>query len=204
MDVLESRQQCLGRGLAATSRELREASKSLRKLQRAQAARERLSSHVALILLARHAPDTDLALRYLQDRGGMRVAEAQSLIAKHQDELLKMPIENFANLLEATGQGKAAAKQAQAFADEFALNRWVTEQNPHKGVAPDTKLMLRHLKESGVSEQEPAKTAWKDRSYVAGRKWLQRFRHRWRMSLRKMSCRERLPTDIMRVKARRE
>lgn len=198
---LERRTQELGCRIASDKQEQKAAQQELRKLHRARASRDRFSREVALVLLARAAPEKDVAVQYLASRGVSDTANVLNIIATLQDKILDMPVDGLAQILDGQGMPRTVMREAQRYEQEVALHHWVRIQNVEKGVAPETNLTLRHMKDNSNAYSSLGNTPWRGRSYAAGRKWLQRFRRRWRMTLGRYPSRERLSPELMREKA---
>ena len=87
-------------------------------------------------------------------------------------------------------------KQAQRFNVDAGLEAWVADQNIQKGINPAPSLLLRQasmLKASlGVNAAATRR---------GERRWMQRWRARRGLQLRKFPAQERLPVDLMQRKA---
>ena len=88
-----------------------------------------------------------------------------------------------------------AYKQAQRFSVELNLEEWVDDQNVHKGINPSPALVLRQA--SMLQASKGVSTASSRRGQ---RRWLQRWRKRRGLQLRKFAVQERLPVDQMQRK----
>ena len=88
-------------------------------------------------------------------------------------------------------------KQAERFSVDAGLEAWVEDQYAQKGINPAPSLLLRQasmLKASlGVSSAP---------SRRGERRWMQRWRARRGLQLRKFPAQERLPVDLMQRKVR--
>ena len=88
-----------------------------------------------------------------------------------------------------------AFKQAQRFNVDAGLEAWVEDQNVQKGINPAPSLLLRQasmLKASlGVNAAGTRK---------GERRWMQRWRARRGLQLRKFPAQERLPVELMQRK----
>ena len=86
-------------------------------------------------------------------------------------------------------------KQAQRFNVDAGLEAWVAEQNIQKGINPAPSLTLRQasmLKASLGVNAAPTRRG--------ERRWMQRWRARRGLQLRKFPAQERLPVDLMQRK----
>ena len=90
-----------------------------------------------------------------------------------------------------------AFKQAQRFNVDAGLEAWVEDQNVQKGINPAPSLLLRQasmLKASlGVNAAGTRR---------GERRWMQRWRARRGLQLRKFPAQERLPVELMQRKVR--
>ena len=93
---------------------------------------------------------------------------------------------------------KNAFKQAERFSVDAGLEAWVEDQNVQKGINPAPSLLLRQasmLKASLGVNSAPSRRG--------ERRWMQRWRTRRGLQLRKFPAQERLPVDLMQRKVRR-
>ena len=93
---------------------------------------------------------------------------------------------------------KNAFKQAERFSVDAGLEAWVEDQNVRKGINPAPSLLLRQasmLKASLGVNSAPSRRG--------ERRWMQRWRARRGLQLRKFPAQERLPVDLMQRKVRR-
>ena len=88
-----------------------------------------------------------------------------------------------------------AFKQAERFSVDAGLEAWVEDQNVQKGINPAPSLLMRQasmLKASlGVSSAPTRR---------GERRWMQRWRARRGLQLRRFPAQERLPVDLMQRK----
>ena len=91
-----------------------------------------------------------------------------------------------------------AFKQAERFSVDVGLEAWVEDQNVQKGINPAPSLLLRQasmLKASLGVNSAPSRRG--------ERRWMQRWRARRGLQLRKFPAQEHLPVDRMQRKVRR-
>ena len=90
-----------------------------------------------------------------------------------------------------------AFKQAQRFNVDAGLEAWVEDQNVQKGINPAPSLLLRQA--SMLKASQGVKAAGTRRGE---RRWMQRWRARRGLQLRKFPAQERLPVELMQRKVR--
>ena len=90
-----------------------------------------------------------------------------------------------------------AFKQARRFTVEADLETWVEDQNVQKGINPAPGLLLRQ-----ASMLKAALGVSAARTRRGERRWMQRWRSRRGLQLRKFPAQERLPVDLMQRKVR--
>ena len=96
---------------------------------------------------------------------------------------------------EASIKMQNAFKQAQRFTVEVDLEDWVEDQNVHKGINPAPGLVLRHASMLKASKGVSAASTRRGE-----RRWLQRWRSRRGLQLRKFPAQDRLSVDQMQRK----
>ena len=90
-----------------------------------------------------------------------------------------------------------AFKQAQRFNVDAGLEAWVEDQNVQKGINPAPSLLLRQASMLKASLGVDAAGTRRGE-----RRWMQRWRARRGLQLRKFPAQERLPVDLMQRKVR--
>ena len=96
---------------------------------------------------------------------------------------------------EASIKMQNAFRQAQRFTVEVDLEGWVEDQKVHKGINPAPGLVLRHASMLKASKGVGAASTCRGE-----RRWLQRWRSRRVLQLRKFPVQERLSVDHMQLK----
>ena len=135
-----------------------------------------------------------------------QTAEPEEVEAAITKAYLELTAEELEQLLAPGGRvsKRSAATQAHAFATEFAVWKWVDEQNCCTGLAPSVADVVQRRNlcldetEAGVWSEF---TAAPSRNKAASYKWVARWRHSWDVAFGKASLREVLPTETMRTKA---
>ena len=90
-----------------------------------------------------------------------------------------------------------AFKEAQRFNVDAGLEAWVEDQNVQKGINPAPSLVL------GQASMLKASLGVKPAGTRKGeRRWMQRWRARRGLQLRKFPAQERLPVELMHRKVR--
>ena len=157
----------------------------------------------ARILVAMHHGEPSAAMDYIQSRRQGKdldhtmAAQAEAKLRewwRGADDATKQShrVQEGANI-----KMQNAFKQAQRFNVDAGLEAWVEDQNVQKGINPAPSLLLRQasmLKASlGVNAAGTRR---------GERRWMQRWRARRGLQLRKFPAQERLPVDLMQRKVR--
>ena len=203
MEELKKKEQELRASIRDKHEQQRTLEKELRKSQKMHRSSEQRLREVALVLLVREAPEMDMAKSFLMRRGSLDAADALTTIHSLQDRILSLTVDAVARILDGGGVDKHVLKEAQQYEQEYQLQSWVKKQNQRKGVAPEMRLTLRHMRSNAEAFAALGMTPWPSKNYSSSRKWVQRFRSRWSMKLGRFPARESLSTDDMRQKAKR-
>ena len=89
--------------------------------------------------------------------------------------------------------------------EDARLLRWVGEQNSAQGVAPPPQFVWEKrcaLAIDNKSGQERGAASWRPARSAAAKKWMQRFRQRWKLCLGPLPGKDVLPTATMQAKGR--
>ena len=97
--------------------------------------------------------------------------------------------------------GRHVMRAALKFEGEYSLATWLETENRDKGVAPNTGLVLRHLRKPQEKPEALSPLTRTASTTFGGLKWVQRFRHRWRLLRGRFPARERIPVEELREKA---
>ena len=101
---------------------------------------------------------------------------------------------------------RGARAEAQRLVKDARLLRWVGDQNCALGVAPPPHPQfvwekLRAIAIDCDQDEQRRAASWRPVRSAAAKKWMQRFRHRWNLSLGKVLTRDILPAETMQAKA---
>ena len=83
------------------------------------------------------------------------------------------------------------------------LLRWSEEQNSAQGVAPPPQFIWEKRCALAIdthSGQERGAAPWRPAHGAAAKKWMQRFRQRWNLTLGRLPAKDILPTATMQAK----
>ena len=97
--------------------------------------------------------------------------------------------------------------EVQRLVEDARLLCWIGEQNSAQGVAPPPQFVWEKrcaLAIDSKSWGERGAASWRSASSAAAKKWMQRFRQRWNLSLGRLPVKDILPTETMQAKARSE
>ena len=196
-------------------RTLRDVGANLRRLnQELRSARRRASESgkfrlrepqrtTARILVAMHHGEPTTAMDYIRSRRQGKdldhtmAAQAEAKLRewwRGADDATKQShrVQEGANI-----KMQNAFKQAQRFNVDAGLEAWVEDQNVQKGINPAPSLLLRQASMLKASLGVDAAGTRRGE-----RRWMQRWRARRGLQLRKFPAQERLPVDLMQRKVR--
>ena len=189
--------------LADTTATLRRHAQTERLARRAQLAAEHRVQDVAFVLFCWRCPDTSAALAYASSAAARRgpaagVVTAEALGARY----LACPMAALVAIMAAEGPlPRPCFAAARRFLHDTELLDWVQDQNVHRGVAPTSQLLLRHLRVRAACESGQVTTELPRPRPLPSTKWIQRWRKRFGARLGKLPVRERLPVEVARCKA---
>ena len=157
----------------------------------------------ARILVAMHHGEPTAAMDYIQSKHNGKDLD-DTMAAQAEEELREW----WRGADDATKQShrvkegasikmQNAFKQAQRFNVDAGLEAWVADQNIQKGINPAPSLLLRQASMLKASLGVNAKGTRR-----AERRWMQRWRARRGLQLRKFPAQERLPVELMQRKVR--
>ena len=157
----------------------------------------------ARILVAMHPGEPTAAMDYIQSkRNGKDLDHTMAAQAEAELQEWLRGADDATKQSHRVKEGASikmqnAFKQAQRFNVDAGLEAWVEDQNVQKGINPAPSLLLRQasmLKASlGVNAAGTRR---------GERRWMQRWRARRGLQLRKFPAQERLPVDLMQRKVR--
>ena len=89
--------------------------------------------------------------------------------------------------------------------EDAGLLGWIGEQNSAQGVAPPPQFVWERrcaLAIDNQSGRERGAASWRPARSAAAKKWMQRFRQRWNLTLGRLPAKNLLPSATMQTKAR--
>ena len=203
MNELKRTLRDLDANLRRVNRELRNAKRRASELGKFRLREPQRTT--ARILVAMHQGELTAAMDYIQrkrkDKGldHTMAAQAESELRewwRGADDATKQSH----RVKEGTSlKMQSAFKQAERFSVDAGLEAWVEDQNVQKGINPAPSLLLRQasmLKASLGVNSAPSRRG--------ERRWMQRWRTRRGLQLRKFPAQERLPVDQMQRKVRHQ
>ena len=123
-----------------------------------------------------------------------------------EDRFLRTPVDTLAEWLEWSEDiTRGARAEAQRLVEDERLLRWVGDQNSAQGVAPPPQFVWEKrccLAIDCNSGEERGAAPWRPARSAAAKKWLQRFRQRWNLTLGRLPAKDVLPAATMQTKAR--
>ena len=126
--------------------------------------------------------------------------------AEIEDRFLKTPVDTLAQWLDwSEDMPRGARAEAQRLVEEARLLRWVGEQNRGQGVAPPPQFVWEKRCSMAIDchhGEGRAAGSWRPARSAAAKKWLQRFRRRWNLTLGRLPTQDILPAETMQSKVR--
>ena len=126
--------------------------------------------------------------------------------AEIEDRFLKTPVETLAQWLDwSEDMPPGARAEAQRLLEDARLLRWVGDQNSAQGVAPPPQFVWEKRCSLAIDCQHGERSAaasWRPARSAAAKKWLQRFRRRWNLTLGRLPTQDILPVETMQAKVR--
>ena len=187
--------------LGKVKRELRNAKRRVSELGKFRLREPQRTA--ARILVAMHHGEPTAAMDYIRSRRQGKdldhtmAAQAEAKLRewwRGADDATKQShrVQEGANI-----KMQNAFKQAQRFNVDAGLEAWVEDQNVQKGINPAPSLLLRQASMLKASLGIDAAGTRRGE-----RRWMQRWRARRGLQLRKFPAQERLPVDLMQRKVR--
>ena len=132
--------------------------------------------------------------------------DVASCVRVIQDRFLATPVDTLAAWLEWSDViPQAAHEEARRLVEDTRLLHWVEQQNTAQGVAPPPQFVWETRCALDIScnvGEERRAAAWRPARSAAAKKWMQRFRHRWSLTLGRLPAKDCLPAATMQTKAR--
>ena len=184
-----------------------------RRLQRqAQKERARRSKQRELALLAAtiafcHEPTAGRTIAEATLRKHARVVggDVAACAREIETRFLETPVDLLAQWLDWSDDiPRAVRAEAQRLVEDAGLLIWIGEQNSAQGVAPppqsvwEKRCALAIDSESGGPR---GAASWRPARSAAAKKWMQRFRRRWNLTLGRLPAKD-LPPATMQAKVR--
>ena len=133
--------------------------------------------------------------------------DVDALTREIETRFLETPVHTLAEWLDLSDIPRTIQGEAQRLVEEARLLLWIGEQNSAQGVAPPPQFVWEKrcaLAIDSKSWGERGAASWRSASSAAAKKWMQRFRQRWNLSLGRLPVKDILPTETMQAKARSE
>lgn len=182
--------------------------KAVRDFKSSDAAKKmfwRRALNVAFILFACTAPEHVFDIEYLRRRcDGMGDIDLQQAAHDLESRFLSESLEHLYMIQkgESTTLSKVLFREAARFEQEAVLYKWIRCQNIDQGLAPSPKLAIAFRRSLDCKYRTDSVAPRAFLSTEAGeRKWLQRFRRRWGISLGKVPAGDVLPLPALQQKA---
>ena len=157
-----------------------------------------------------HEPTAGPTIAEATLRKYARVMDEDVATCTHEIEtrFLETPVDTLAQWLDWSEDiPRTVRTEAQRLVEDARLLRWIGEQNSAQGVAPPPQFVWEKrcaLAIDNNSGQERGAASWRPARSAAAKKWMQRFRQRWHLTLGRLPAKDILPSATMQAKARSE
>ena len=183
-----------------------------RQAQKKRSRRHKQREHALLTATVTfcHEPSAGPTIAKATLRKYARVMEEDVANCTHEIEtrFLETPVDTLAQWLDwSEGIPRTVRTEVQRLVEDARLHRWIGEQNSAQGVAPASQFVWEKqcaLAIDNNSSQETGAASWRPARSAAAKKWLQRFRRRWSLTLGRLPTKDILPAATMHAKARCE
>ena len=122
-----------------------------------------------------------------------------------ETRFLETPVDTLAGWLDWNENiPRPIRSEAQRLVEDARLLRWIGEQNSAQGVAPAPQFVWERrcaLAIDHESGDQKCAASWRPARSAAAKKWIQRFRKRWKLCLGRLPGKDILPTATMQAKA---
>ena len=149
-----------------------------------------------------------IAKATLRKYGRVIEEDVASCMREVETRFLETPVDKLAQWLDWSEDiHRAVRTEAQRLVEDARLLRWVDQQNSAQGVAPPPQFVWEKrcvLAIDNNNGQKKGAASWRPASSAAAKKWMQRFRQRWNLTLGRLPTKDILPTETMQAKARSE
>ena len=194
--------------------ELARVTNECRRLQRqAQKERARQSRQRELALLAAtiafcHEPTAGRTIAEATLRKHARVVggDVAACVREIETRFLGTPVDLLAQWLDWSDDiPRAVRAEAQRLVEDAGLLVWIGEQNRAQGVAPPPQFVWEKRCALAIDSQSGGPrgaASWRPARSAAAKKWMQRFRRRWNLTLGRLPAKDLLPLATMQAKVR--
>ena len=181
-----------------------------RQAQKKRSRRHKQREHALLTATVTfcHEPSAGPTIAKATLRKYARVMEEDVANCTHEIEthFLETPVDTLAQWLGwSEGIPRTVRTEVQRLVEDARLHRWIGEQNSAQGVAPASQFVWEKqcaLAIDNNSSQETGAASWRPARSAAAKKWMQRFRQRWNLTLGRLLAKDILPTATLQAKAR--
>ncbi len=189
-------------GLKATSMQHRALSRRLREQERRRATRRKRGLQIACLALA-HEPDgiTCYANFLLRRYPHTFTEPTEDLVNIITNCFLVAPLTEISQWLgwQCVNVPDCDVIAAKTLLEEVRLLDWVANQNANKGLAPPQRFVWERLQElKRMAGTEPLQQS--AHSTSAAKKWMARYRRRWKLQVGRQPVEETVPLETLRAK----
>ena len=201
MDALKRRQRDLDAHLQSLSRELRRAKQRSGWFEKMHLRESQKSTVRALVAL--HGGEPTAAIQYIKSMQRSRSTLGAADLAAIEAHLREwwsgadpVTMHKYSILDDTNRKMHSSIRRAQRFLVDLDLEAWVDEQNVQRGITPAPAVVLREA--AAAKRRRGVEVPHRHRS---SRRWLQRWRTRCGLRLRRFKAHEVLPAAELRKKA---
>ena len=159
---------------------------------------------VAFILFVFSAPEHKFDLEYLTRQwAGKFDFSTEGAEKELEERFIETDPDEISNISEGCSSVIPVAyfQEAKRFAEEAETHQWIRCQNVVQGLAPSPKLVMQFRRRRSAAVPTSADTVSTTLSFKAGeKKWVQRFRRRWKLALGRVPVGEVVPLETLRQK----
>ena len=196
----------LAAGLARVTAERRRLQRQAQK-QRSRQQKQREHALQVATLAFCHEPlcGPSIAEATLRKYARVMDEDVAACIRAIEDRFLHTPVDTLAMWLDWSEDiPRGARAEARRLVEDARLLRWVGDQNSAQGVAPPPQFVWEKRCALAITcdqDEQRCAASWRPARSAAARKWMQRFRHRWNLSLGRLPTKDILPAETMQAKA---
>ena len=176
--------------------------------ERARQCKQREQALLAATIAFCHEPTAGRTIAEATLRKHARVVggDVATCARAIETRFLETPVDILAQWLDWSDNiPRAVRAEAWRLVEDAGLLIWIGEQNSAQGVAPPPQFVWEKRCALAIDSQSggPKDAAsWRPARSAAAKKWMQRFRRRWNLTLGRLPAKDLLPLATMQAKVR--